>query len=217
MTRQNNNNKNLVVILNPEQGFQWQKLHASDSRNWQNETTSFPGAQTDVGDEISWTFKSKSEKEVQINNLLLFVNSDDDVQWHLQIWTSEKQLDPIALTPKQEKVDKLNQNIIRMKLTAKLPSRKARIFEENVLKNQISMLIAINRSTDVYLNDKGYLNDDIPAPSVQNKKKAFVLLPNENNMCVYKYNIYANDKNCNEERISRSTVPGLNKGTTKTP
>ena len=134
-----------------------------------------------------------------MNNLLVYVNSDDDVKWQLQIWTSENELDPIELTPKQEKFDKLNENVTKMKLTADLPSTKARIFEENLLRNQVSMLVAINKATDVYLNDKGQINDDIPAPSAQNKNKAFVLLPDENDIFVYKH---MSNKDSNQAMIN---------------
>ena len=173
----------------------WQKAGAQQ----QNQTKTFLGVNRDagIGGEISWTFRS--EGCIKVNNLLVYVNSDDDVKWQLQIWTSENELDPIELTPKQEKFDKLNENVTKMKLTADLPSTKARIFEENLLRNQVSMLVAINKATDVYLNNKGQINDDIPAPSAQNKNKAFVLLPDENDIFVYKH---MNNKDSNQAMIN---------------
>ena len=76
-----------------------------------------------------------------------------------------------------------------MKLIAEVPSTRTKVFEENVLKNQVSMLLAINKATDVYLNDTGHLNDDIPAPSAQNEKKALFLLPDENDMFYYEHKL----------------------------
>ena len=164
--------------------IQWQK-----TSDYSKGTETFIDLSSEVGTcgEIDWTFKTKPGHEVEVNNLLVYVNSDDDVKWQLKIWTSENQLDPIELSPKQEKFDKLNKTVSRMKLTAEVPSTKARIFEENMLKNQVSMLVSINKATDVYLNDTGHLNDDIPAPSAQNKKKAIVLLPDENDMFFYEH------------------------------
>ena len=150
--------------------------------------------------EIRWTFQAKSGEKVQIDNLLVYVDSTDNVKWQLKIWTSDNQLNPIELSPKQEKFDNLNQAVTRMELTAKLLSTEAKIFEENAAKNQIGMLVAINKATEVYLNDKGYLNDDFPTPSVQNKKKAFAMIPNRNGMLVYE-----NNHDYNQAMISKKT------------
>ena len=162
-------------------GFQWQKV--VDWQQYQTKTSL--DFNTELGGEISWKFQSKPGEEIEVNNLLVYVNSDDDVKWHLKIWTSENQLDPIDLSPKEEKFDKLNQTVSRMKLTAQLSGKTGKIFEENMLKNQVSMVVAINKATDMYLNDKGYLNDDLPAPSTQNKKKAFALFPDQKDMFIF--------------------------------
>ena len=193
----------------------WQSYAAGyniESRMMQWEHERSPEARTFLSSEgtcgeVSWTFETKPGHEVEVNNLLVYVNSDDDVKWQLKIWTSENQLDPIELSPKQEKFDKLNKTVSRIKLTAELTSTEAKIFEEIMLKNQVSMLVAINKATDMYLNDKGYLNDDIPAPSAQNRKKALVLLPDENDMFQYEHHI-ALDTYLNKAMISKiPTIP----------
>ena len=156
----------------------------------------------DASGEISWKFESK--QGVQINNLLLYVNSDDDVKWQLKIWTPYNQLDPIQLSPKEEKFDNLSQAVTRMELTAKLPSSEATIFKEYLAKNQISMLVAVNKATEVYLNDKGHLKDDKPPPSVQNNKKALALVPDENDVFAYDLDVMRQ-----QAKISKTTYSWL--------
>lgn len=154
-----------------------------------SETRSFLRSQ--FGSTLKWTFEPKPEsKPVLVNNLLVYVNSDDDVQWQLKIWTSDNASETtVNLTPKDEKFDQLGKNVTKIELIGDMRDSKdkAKVFEENVLKNETSLLVAINKATEIYLDNNGKPKNSLPAPSVQSKHKAFILLPDENGTCSFKY------------------------------
>ena len=128
---------------------------------------------------LQWIFEA--EDAVQVNQLLLFVKSDDSVIWTVEVWMPDT-TKPISieLTPGLEKVDNLCQSVKSIVLTAQVPNT-ARLFDENCLKNQVSMLLAINQSAEAYLRE------DLVRPSEQHLTNGITITPDGNDVFTFNY------------------------------
>ena len=124
-------------------------------------------------------------RPVQVEQLLLFVNSDDSVNWTVEVWMPDitKPI-TIELTPGLEKIDKLGKLVKKMILTAKVPE-KAKLFEENYLKNQVSLVVAVNQQAETYL--KLTQDGGLPRPSEQNDTNAITITPDGNDVFTFNY------------------------------
>lgn len=156
---------------------------------------------------LQWHFHAKGG--VQVNRLLLFVNSDDNVIWTVEIHMPDNtQPISVQLTPGLEKTDKLYKTVHKIVIRAQVP-HKGKIFDEDFLKNQVSMVVAVNESAEAYINRS------LQSPSEQNLSKAMTIIPNENDIFEFKYSRLRPTEDGGLSRNDAHIINGVIGGTAK--